>query len=77
MNLNVYMIRDNKSGTYSTIYTAPNDVVAIRSFCYDFREYQFRTDLELYRVGSVDTLSGRMTAEENAAFVTGYVQPEV
>lgn len=57
----IYLIRDNKSGLYSTIHFSPNDDTARRQFRYDFRDYPFRADLELYRVGQFDPESGQIT----------------
>lgn len=69
--LNIYLIRDVKSGIYSTIHLSPNDTTAMRQFFYDFREYQFRHDLELYRLGSFDPESGKIDLLPNAPqFVT-------
>lgn len=70
MNLEFYAIFDKPAGLYGLPFSSVNEVVAKRQFKTICEQSEFdSTDLDLYKIGSFDTLSGKFVACEQPVFV--------
>lgn len=66
MKNNVYSIHDQLACSYSPLYEAPNDGVAIRSFLHSLSKGDTADprDYVLYKLGSFDTAIGQLEIVE-------------
>nr|UXQ88001.1 MAG: nonstructural protein [Microvirus sp.] len=67
--MEIFTIRDSKANAYLTPFFSPTSAVAIRSCLSAMQEegHQFRVhveDFSLYRIGSYDDDTGRITADD-------------
>lgn len=78
MLMNLYVIRDRKSGLYIPPFASINDNTAERDFfaLMTRPDYQFtKDDQELYSVGSFDSESGVcVTAEAQPRFICQFAE---
>lgn len=70
MKFKIYMMFDRVAGNYQNIFMSISDNTAVRDFKAMLEKHPYAEDLELYRMGEVDNVSGEMTVEK--AFVCSY-----
>lgn len=73
--MNIYSIRDLRTGFLTPTYDI-NDAVAARNFAHavmnsDSVLLTHAADFDLYRIGTFDSETGRITPEDMPVFVSG------
>nr|WAE43486.1 MAG: nonstructural protein [Microviridae sp.] len=71
-----YSVKDVKTGTFCNPFIVQNDVSAVRMFSYSVNDHTVQSslslyphDFELYKVGSFDDNSGKISSLDSNEFI--------